>query len=456
MNYNIFKSNKCSIISKDHNGITFVVDSNLPDPKNELWFREGKDLEQEIIESSDIINKEKPCLTSSFRNDKLGWVGADVLYKCIIDAYADHRHLILSPDMIWLVLCQAFSHHINTNAEKYRLQLVNHAGKKDILVQTSEDLLSENANWSEILESFFVKILSDTKDNFANSIASNFSTTGIAERIASQITIMDVVKPFYHYSAMRCVCGIPQITLEGTTEDWMKIWDKIDYFDKFDLQEWTAKLRPIIEEFINASEGNVNSKFWKSIVCKYNPKSLRGISCGPKSRPSKLDGWFLELFPFNSDGERYKTAYYDSTDMLSEVVRVEMDFIEQNPSTGDNKKYPMELIAGFIGVEEMKDTKALRPRIGWMVKEADSSEDKFVYLDDLKEHQITLRIDNVPEELKSLKHIKDLWLEFTGKIIIPDWMDNIEIDEFFVEGTISSEEEAKLVRRFPNISISSR
>ena len=64
--------------------------------------------------------------------------------------------------------------------------------------------------------------------------------------------------------------------------------------------------------------------------------------------------------------------------------------------------------------------------------------------------------DNVPEELKSLKHIKDLWLEFTGKIIIPDWMDNIEIDEFFVEGTISSEEEAKLVRRFPNISISSR
>ena len=104
----------------------------------------------------------------------------------------------------------------------------------------------------------------------------------------------------------------------------------------------------------------------------------------------------------------------------------------------------------------MKDTKALRPRIGWMVKEADSSEDKFVYLDDLKEHQITLRIDNVPEELKSLKHIKDLWLEFTGKIIIPDWMDNIEIDEFFVEGTISSEEEAKLVRRFPNISISSR
>ena len=86
MNYNIFKSNKCSIISKDHNGITFVVDSNLPDPKNELWFREGKDLEQEIIESSDIINKEKPCLTSSFRNDKLGWVGTDVLYKCIIDA----------------------------------------------------------------------------------------------------------------------------------------------------------------------------------------------------------------------------------------------------------------------------------------------------------------------------------------------------------------------------------
>ena len=36
------------------------------------------------------------------------------------EAYASHRPFVLSPDMIWLLISQGFSHHINADPEKYR------------------------------------------------------------------------------------------------------------------------------------------------------------------------------------------------------------------------------------------------------------------------------------------------------------------------------------------------
>jgi hypothetical protein len=41
-------------------------------------------------------------------------------------AYAGHRPVALSPDMIWLMICQGVAHHINANAEQLRPQFVKH------------------------------------------------------------------------------------------------------------------------------------------------------------------------------------------------------------------------------------------------------------------------------------------------------------------------------------------
>jgi len=45
-------------------------------------------------------------------------------------AYYEERPLVISPDMIWLLICQGFSQHIQQNSEKYRDKLVNFQGKK--------------------------------------------------------------------------------------------------------------------------------------------------------------------------------------------------------------------------------------------------------------------------------------------------------------------------------------
>src|ERR1035437_6900747 len=51
-------------------------------------------------------------------------------------AYADHRPISISPDMIWLLICQGFSNHVNSNIEELRNKFVKFDGKKKLIVQT--------------------------------------------------------------------------------------------------------------------------------------------------------------------------------------------------------------------------------------------------------------------------------------------------------------------------------
>lgn len=63
-----------------------------------------------------------------------------------------------------------------------------------------------------------------------------------------------------------------------------------------------------------------------------------------------------------------------------------------------------------------------------------------------------LRVQKVPEVLSRLRHIKILELEFTGKVVLPEWMDRMIIDEFIVKGKMTSAEKTAIKKRFPNIS----
>lgn len=364
---------KCKVLEKKENSITFEVERFLPKPKQKLFFYDGEELEKRLQSDESLDNIENRCITSSFRNETLGYVGSDVLYKCMVNAFADHRPIILSPDMIWLVLCQAFSHHIKLNHKKYRSRIVRHKGFKTLKIITTSDLLSEAADWESVFYDFFTEIDNNTKNGIASVIESNFSTTGINERIASQITLMDITKQFFRFEAFYMICGIPQITLEGTPEDWERIIDKFTLFDQFGLNQWTKDLRPIISEFIKTANGDPDAKFWRTMIKKSHLWPLKGPNCGPNSKPSKFDGWFLKFFPFDRGGEKTKNAYYIISDMLPEFVNVDMKYNIIDASGILRKSYDLELFSGFVGVEENPKTKALRPKIGWMVCYAISS-----------------------------------------------------------------------------------
>ena len=57
-------------------------------------------------------------------------------------------------------------------------------------------------------------------------MTANFSTTTEMERIASQITLMHSVQSFVEFFSFAGICGIPEVTLEGTPEDWEAVLKK--------------------------------------------------------------------------------------------------------------------------------------------------------------------------------------------------------------------------------------
>lgn len=361
---------ECKVLEKTENSITFRVERFLPKPKQKNFFYNGDELERRL--QSDEYSEKNRCIASSFRNETLGFVGSDVLYKCMVNSFADHRPLILSPDMIWLVLCQAFSHQIKLNHKKYRSKIVSHRGFKTLRVATTTDLFDRNADWNSLFEGFFNEIGKNTKNNFADFIVSDFSSTGIVERVASIITLMDITKHFFAFEAFFMICGIPQVTLEGKPEDWEKILNKLKIFDHFGLNQWTEDLRPIIREFVKTAKGSPDSYFWRTMIKKNHFWPLVGPTCSYNSKPSKLDGWFLKLFPFDCGGQKTKTAYYHLTNMLPELVNVDLKYKRLNSNTMMAETFDLELFAGFVGVEENPATKALRPKIGWMVCEKEN------------------------------------------------------------------------------------
>ena len=64
---------------------------------------------------------------------------------------------------------------------------------------------------------------------------------------------------------MVCICGIPEITLKGTVEDWKLLHEKALSLGRYDLEWWTEELRPVLDQFVAAALGEVDRQFWSSI-----------------------------------------------------------------------------------------------------------------------------------------------------------------------------------------------
>ena len=76
---------------------------------------------------------------------------------------------------------------------------------------------------------------------------------------------METVKSYFEFITIMIVCGIPEITLEGTPQDWEKVLIKARGLKEYKLEWWISQLEPLLEEFVKASKGEVNKDFWRNM-----------------------------------------------------------------------------------------------------------------------------------------------------------------------------------------------
>ncbi len=469
-----------SITAYSQKGITFSVEK-LSKPDKYLSMQSDKDIYEKLI-LSDVnmhpaqVKKEKVdsldkiglklsnvdlyqikkegvdfpfnIVTKSQLPDSLVSFGYHSFFNGMYQAYADHRPFVLSPDMIWLLISQEFAQHVNANPEELRHYFVNFSGKLSLIVATDEIILDNpESPWEKVFPEFTRQIAEHTGSELINLLSSDFTTTTPVEKIASEITIMKTMEPYFEFIIIRMVCGIPEITLQGTTEDWQKVLDKTKALEKYDLAWWTKELEPILEEFVKVSKGEVKKNFWRNMF-KYHSQSKYGA-------PNIIDGWIVKFFPYDKNGKRNNLKELEGDKNLpEEIVKVDLKFID----TVTDITTPLELWAGFVGLEQNKKNYALTPKVGWMIRKKDVNNvglKQKLELDNNSKWggRISIRVKEIPSAIFELEEIKSLEIVFIDKIVIPEELAKVKIGKLILSGKIDKPEAERIRQLFPDTEV---
>ncbi len=333
------------------------------------------------------------------QNIKIVATKNNAFIQAIQNCYDEHRPLVLSPDIIWLTITQAVSIHINQNFDTYKNLLFKDTSSNKIEIIKREDSLSFKKDyWSSVISRISDDANKNVNADYYKFFVPKFSTTTAITKTVFEITMLEAFKKKFVYVG-ESGCGIPKITIKGTMQDWQWIYNNLDQLNSFGLQKWADELKPIIQQFINASEGKVDKVFWKDIY--KNASEYNGYF---------ISGWVIKLFPYIEDinGDVITDTTLNQWSMKMEKTYKPNPFLYKNThlkstlATNDfpsglanidlrwddyfkNKTTHLKFYAGFMGIKQY-DNKTLEPFISWAItdtflisKREDSRYDEAMY-----------------------------------------------------------------------------
>ena len=292
--------------------------------------------------------------------------------------YSQHRPLVLTPDLIWLAITQGVSIHINKNFKTLKNKIFKPNKPKKLIVR-NDSLSYGSEHWEDLINSLANKTSKYTNEDFYSFFVPNFSTTTQVNTTAYQINLLNSYKKAFAYVG-ESGCGIPYIRITGEKKDWELIYSNLDLLDDVGMEDWKIILKPIIKEFINVYDNNINKKFWQNIykdMIDYNA--------------FYITGWIIKLFPYlegmkgdgvideEKDCMRFKKYYYKnkfiygdkmllsnlSTDDFPSGI-VDIDLTWKNYIEKETKK--LKIYSGFFGIKQYED-KSLETIISWAICE---------------------------------------------------------------------------------------
>ena len=413
-----------------------------------------------ILEKENIPKNKQSIIANCEQNNKLvAFDNNHPFFMGMHIAYAEHRPFVLSPDMIWLLICQGFSQHINNNADKFRHLFVDHDDKTTLMIRNDNCSIDNiNSPWEEIFGQFVDKIDASINDELCEILTPNFSTTTQLSTSVSKLTAMSSVKPFFDFCQCYYACGIPDVTVEGTADDWMKIIDKAEKLKKYGLSWWIDEFVPILQKIVTCLlTGEVDKLFWRNMY-KYH-------STGVYAAGKEVDGWIVKFFPYDSYGKKNNLKSITNVPMIdgsinlpSEIVTVDFTHINISADWKKTTYTPLEIYAGFIGLEQNSETYALKPVMGWFIRKKENN----CYMEKLQEQDknncqfyrgIWITVKTIPDELLQFKEIDSMIINFIGKIIIPDELAKVKIRNMRLKGKINKTEMKRIKKLFPDTDL---
>jgi hypothetical protein len=285
-------------------------------------------------------------------------------------AFNRHLPLVISPDAIWLCIAQGLANGLRAAAKLA-------VPSRELLEIRRDDWVPGNPDnpWPSVFDDFAAVIGKEYPD-LHDLVCASFSTTGPTERAAFAVTLMDAMQDYYAYR-MTSLCGIPEMTLLGTADDYRSVAARIERLVPHGLDWWLPSLRLVCSRLADAAAGRPDVDFFRSF---YKRDESSG---GPH-----MNGWINCLFPFewSSDSNAFDVKNEHARrwewPMLDEEVdEMWWEGVKQKSLPLGISRAPMlwrvlhppaeyryELMAGFVGVSQHPDTGALRAEIGWAVR----------------------------------------------------------------------------------------
>lgn len=243
--------------------------------------------------------------------------------RSVVHAYNKHHKLTIRPDDVWMAIAVQFSCFVNGNSEELRSIFVNHTGKKELEVKTIGTL--RTVDYGDLSKQMVGLLRANVKDTeLCNWILPAFSTTTDNDVIAGSVVLMASMKQYFDYK-FSIECGIPEVTLLGTPDDWDKIHGRVHALRKYGVEcsLWADMLEKVTTNLCRTARGDVPLDFWQKI-CDYRAGG---------SGPDYLSGWITTFCVFNKHGKW------------------------QEPVTGRRAKRAAESAEGYIVI----DTGAIPP-----------------------------------------------------------------------------------------------
>ena len=306
-------------------------------------------------------------------------------------AFKDHRPLAISPDMIWQLITQMAADEVCANPERYREYFAIHErGGRILEVRRDEFVPGHPDNgWPAVFTEFEGQIVKKVPGSPAGDFSHKFSTSTSTETAARSVVLLAAASPFYDYH-LATWCGIPRIELHGTEGDWRWIRSKVGGMGRFHMERRVKALKPVLDEFVAASQGKADPVFWKSFY-KFASESGASYVSGwinvffvPES-DKLLDVVLDRKFSWTAPPDQYgaydarnlplamKTFSYKSSGITH------VDFVWDYLGTS----MPMLARAGFMGVAQDRQSLTLKPVIAWQVLRVKQSTEERLAIDHL-------------------------------------------------------------------------
>ena len=283
------------------------------------------------------------------------WATHSLFVHTLYTCYAEHYPLELTPDDVRLIIAQGLSQHLKN--QKY-------TGAKTCLTIPGEKhgirIGDTNNDWQPVIREFSEQMQQALSEDIP-IYQTKFSTTTDVQSTVAIVAQMDGMQNRFEYK-VTMLCGIPWVHLHGTPEDWRKLRDAAAAMSKYGLDWWLEYLLPILDNLVRTSEQQEKQEsapdlvdFWNRVCCKDGG-----------SGPIYVSGWVNFLYPYDREGKSRQSVFQtDMKTLISEfpngisIAPIELVLLVPRCT------FPMRLVGGFLGIYQNKETRALRPFMGW-------------------------------------------------------------------------------------------